>query len=294
MANYESVFLREFNTMMNERKSRNTSFAITDIPCPDMRTISKDIILKDSYVLGGKKAIVKGIVEPGYSQLNKTEVEVVSGRTFKKRLFLKKEDGTVGFRLNSDGSVVTKEVNLAKGFVAVYSPINLKLNNRERHTFGYEYIDFVEYTKKGYVPGQINSRNKRMYLYAIPMECVYVEDLCALVISLNKHKAYYKGVKVALTNGHSVYIYSIPYKYRENTGYYMLGAKASPNFDLEMKYLLNYWMQHQILFDLNLTSLQSQVKGVINLGIQDIPGTCDVSSFSRITKPLKNLDILEE
>ena len=110
------------------------------------------------------------------------------------------------------------------------------------------------------------------------MECVYPIELCGLVIALNKHRAYYKGCKVALTNGHYVYIYSIPYKYRENAGYVLIGAKSSPDFDKEMNQLLNYWM----------------IKGTMNIGIQDLVGTCRPEEYQKIGSALKNLDNLEE
>lgn len=292
MAVYENVFAKEFTDMMNQRRSMNTDFTLVNIMTPNLKNVSKDIILHDDFVAGGKRAYIKGILEPGFSQLNKTEVEVVKGRTFSKRMFLKNADGQIEFRKNADGSYMTQEVTLDKGFVAVYSPINLRLNNRDKHHRGYMYIDFMEFNGHKYVPGRLNSHNpKKMYLYAIPMEAVYIEELCALVISLNKHRAYYKGIKIALTNGHYVYVYSIPYKYRENSGYVMLGAKANTDFDAEVQYLLNFWMKNQILFDLNLTSLDSQVKGVINMGIQDIPGTCMPSEYQKITSAMKASDI---
>ena len=208
MAVYENVFAKEFTDMMNQRRSMNTDFTLVNIMIPNLKNVSKDIILHDDFVAGGKRAYIKGILEAGFSQLNKTEVEVVKGRTFSKRMFLKNADGQIEFRKNADGSYMTQEVTLDKGFVAVYSPINLRLNNRDKHHRGYMYIDFMEFNGHKYVPGRLNSHNsKKMYLYAIPMEAVYIEELCALVISLNKHRAYYKDITKAQSS--SIYTASI-------------------------------------------------------------------------------------
>lgn len=286
MAVYENVFAREFNTMMNERKAKNTGFSVYDIPYPNLKLISQ----KD-YVAGGKLAFVKDIEEPFFSALNSTNVEVIKGRNFKKRLSYFDDEGKVQFRKDEKGELKTLDIAVNKGFVAVYSPINIHLPNKitingvkkdYMPKSGFRYVDYID-TPKG-----------RRFLYLIPMENVYPLELCALVISLNKHRAYYKGCKVALTNGHHVYIYSIPYKYRENPGYLVIGAKPNPNFDKEMNILLEYWMKHNILFDLNMTALSSQYKGSINVGIEDIPGTCMPEDYVKYSSALKGEEIEEE
>ena len=286
MAVYENIFSREFSNMMNDRKSQNTNFSIFDIPVPNL-----NLRTQDDYVRGGKLAYVKGILEPYFSDLCDTEVEVIKGRKFEKRLSLYNEAGKAVFRKDKEGNFITQEVTVEPNFVGVYSSKNIHLPNRKKEkgikreykpTLGYRYIDYVD-TSKG-----------RKYLYLIPMECVYPVELCGLVISLNKQRIYYKGCSVALTNGHYVHIYSIPYKYRENTGYRLIGAKSNPNFDAEMDELLNYWMKLGILFDLNLTALKSQVKGKINVGIEDLVGTCEPSEYQKIGNALKSLEGLEE
>lgn len=286
MATHENVFVREFNDMMNQRKSQNTDFSIVNIPYPNL-----NLIRKEDFIAGGKWGYVKGIAEPYFSELNGTEVEIIKGRTFQKKMSMYNEDGKIVYRKDREGKIVTTEIQAEKNFVAVYSPVNIHLPNRVevkgikkeyKSTFGYKYIDFVN-TPKG-----------RRYLYLIPMECVYPVELCGLVIALNKHRAYYKGCRVALTNGHYVYIYSIPYKYRENSGYVLIGAKSNPNFDKEMNQLLKYWMHRGILFDLNLTALDNQVKGKINVGIEDLPGTVMMEDYQKMGSAMKNLDFLEE
>ena len=185
---------------------------------------------------------------------------------------------------DNNGEYMTEAVKVENGFVGVYSLVNIKLPNRvERNgvkrdykpTKGYNFIHSVE-TEMG-----------TKYLYTVPMEVVYPLDLCALVISLNKHKAYYKGCKIALTTGHYVYIYSIPYKYRENSGYKLIGAKPNPDFDKEMDELLKYWVNENILFDLKLTELQGNFDGNKNLGYQHLPGTRAYGDYVKTNKHLE-------
>lgn len=288
MANSENIFVREFNTMMNQRRSQNSGFSITDIPYPDLH-----LITKDDFVKGGKWGFVKNISEPYFNDLNKSEVEIVKGRSFEKKLAYFDSTGKVQYKTDKNGDYITNTITVEKGFVAIYSSVNIHLPNKiERNgikkdykpTFGYNFIEYVD-SPKG-----------RKYLYTVPMQYVYPVELCGLVIALNKHRAYYKGCKVALTNGYHVYIYSIPYKYRENQGYVLIGAKSSPNFDEEMNKLLDYWMREGILFDLDMTALENQIKGSMNVGIQDIPGTCLPSEYQMISSSLNENDLenLEE
>ena len=285
MANFETVFAKEFTQMMNQRREQNAGLSIKDLPCPDLKLIAA----KD-FITGGKLAYIKDIQEPFFSDLNETAAEIVKGRTFKKRVSYYDETGKVKFREDKNGGTMQIDVPVSSGFVAVYSSVNIHLPNKlerngEKRIYrpkdGYKFVDYVD-TEKG-----------RKYLYLVPIENVYPLELCALVISLNKHRAYYKGCRVALTNGHYVYVYSIPYKYRENSGYYLIGAKPNPNFDEEMKILLDYWIKHDILFDLNMTALDSQYKGTINVGIEDYPGTCMPEDYVKITNSLKKADLEE-
>lgn len=287
MAVFENVLAKEFTDMMNMRKSENTNFSIFSVPYPDL-----NLITEDSFVDKGRWAYVKGINEKYFSALNNTEVEIVKGRTFQKKLsVLDKETGKVVLAKKSNGEYLTTEITLKKDFVAVYSPIKIKLENNiivngvkksYKPTDGYSYIDFVE-TPKG-----------KKYLYTIPLETVFPVNLCALVISLNQRKVRYKGCKVALTNGHYIFIQSIPYKFKENPGYVVIGAKTSPNFDKEMKQILDYWMKMGILFDLNLTAVSNQVKGSNNIGIIDIPGSMFDEEYVKYGDALKSYKNVEE
>ena len=73
--------------------------------------------------------------------------------------------------------------------------------------------------------------------------------------------------------------YVIPYKYRENPSYRVCGVKDSTDFDEEVNNILTFWYQMGIIFDLNLTVLQNQVKGQNNAAIVDLDPTLDVSDY---------------
>lgn len=315
MAVYENVLAKEFKSMMDSRRSINTSFSIMDMEVPELGLITdKDFVNR----VGGRKAYIKGIAEPYFSDLNSScsqcgyfeqgyqsvckanrdkdvcprrTVEIAKGSTFEKKVSIN-NNGSSSYRRDSRGNIMTNTITLEPGFVAVYSPVNIHLPNKiEKRgnmvpytpTKGYSFIEAVE-----------TPRGKR-YLYSVPKECVYPVELCALVISLNRHTAFYKGCKVALTNGHFVYLYSIPYKYKENKGYRVIGAKTNPNFDEEMNTLLDFWIKKEILFDLNLTALEDNYKGKNNLGIEDLPAPMSYTydSYVKIKGALKELETEE-
>lgn len=320
MAIYESVLKREFKEMMDSRRSVNTSFSIMQIDVPDL-----GLIISDDFIdkVKGRKAIIKGIAEDYFKDLNSNcknckyyagngcskdmnkdvcpmrTVEIAKGTSFEKKMAMRVngEDGKSNsvYRTDKEGKEITTTVSVEPGFVAVYSPINIHLPNRVKNRLG----NMVDYkpSHKGYSFIRCDETpNGKRYLYTVPKECVYPVELCALVISLNRHSAFYKGCKVALTNGHYVYLYSIPYKYRENRGYRVIGAKTNPNFDEEMKFLLNFWMEKQILFDLNLTALDNQYEGKNNLGIEDLPApmTYSYDTYIETKGALKELEKTDE
>lgn len=298
MSAYISVFAKEFSDMMNTRRSMTSSFSIMQIPIPNLGLItSEDFVDKEN----GRKAIVKGIAEPYFNKLNSTcneceknnrckkdkdacserFVEIAKGKVFQKRLAMRTESGSV-YRQDK-----TEEVVVEDGFVAIYSPINIHLPNRVERTPGGNKIDYRP--TKGYSFIRCDKTPKGlMYLYTVPKECVYPAELCSLVISLNRHSAYYKGSKIALTNGHYVNLYVVPYKNRQNKGFRIIGSKTSPNFDKEVSQLLKFWKDNEVIFDLTLTALtdnfEDNYKGKKNLGIDDydIPANSKYDGYNYV------------
>lgn len=273
MKTADQVFAKEFKDMMNGRRSITGYFNITDIPVPSIPSLLTN--------LGkGEVCLVKGIKEPFFDKLNNSEVQLVTTPTLMKRQVL--SDGS--FRVDRNGDYVLIQVPVKQGFVPIHSNKSIGLKNRivvngveRKHTLseGYKYVDFFELN------------GEKRYIYIVPKENVYPMNLCALVITPNTHRNFYKGCKLALQNGHYLYLYVIPYKAgRETRGYRVLGVKPSPNFDIEVKKLLEYWMRIGVIFDLNLTALENQVGGENNVGIMDLIGTLGPEDYIRVNNYL--------
>lgn len=268
MKTADQVFAKEFKDMMNGRRSMSGSFNLVDIPIPNMSSLLTN--------LGkGEVCLVKGLSEDFFDKLNNSEVQILTSQILMKRQVL--SDGT--FRVDSNGNYVFTQVPLKQGFVAIHSKKSIGLKRKvvingieKEHKLaeGFRYIDYFEL------------KGERRYIYTIPKENVYPLNLCALIITPNKHRHFYKGCKLALQNGNYLYIYVIPFKNgRETRGYRVIGTKASPYFDIEVNKLLSHWMQLGIIFDLNMTALENQVGGENNLGIMDLVGTLGIDDYIR-------------
>lgn len=269
MKTADEVFSKEFKDMMYERKSMSGFFNLVDIPVPD-------ISLKTN--LGrGEVCLVKDIKELFFDKLNDTEVQLVTTPVLMKRQIL--SNGS--FRVDKDGNYVLTQVYVKDGFVAVHCNKSIGLRNKivvngieKKHipTEGFKYVDFFE----------LNDEIR--YIYIIPKENLYQLSLCALIIKAKKHDDFYKGCRIAMQNGHYLYLYVIPYKSgKQIKGSRILGVKASTNFDSEVNKLLDYWIKSGVIFDLNLTALKNQVAGEKNVGIVDLIGTLGPESFIKVS-----------
>lgn len=263
MKTNDMVFAKEFREMMYGRRSMTSGFKVTDLPLPALDTLHRGVPKR-------KLALIKGIPEPFFDRLNGSEVELVGRTTLKKRQVL--SDGT--FRKDENGNYVTEPVTVSQDCVAVLSPISIGLrryvDGREHKVSkGYKYVDYVD------LP------SGRRYIYIVPRAYVYRLNLCALILTPNRRRVFFKGCKLALQNGHYIYLYVIPYTYRENMDAVVVGVKSIPDFDKEVMTILTYWTQVGVIFPLRLTALEGNVRGLVNLGIEDLEGTVVVDDFQR-------------
>lgn len=268
MASLDRVFVREFRDMMNVRRSIVLSmehgFSLSDIPVP---------VLNCSHMGVPKRplALVKGVKEKFFERLNGREVYLVGKTMLKKRQVL--SDGT--FRRDSNGNFVYMHVPVNKDCVAVLSDLSIGLRgyvNGKKHVVseGFKYVDFLE--KNG----------KRWYIYILPKKYVYRLNLCALMLSFNKRRNYYVGYRFALQNGHYVYLYVVPFRYRENAAGRVLCVKSSFDFSQEIECLVRYWVECGVIFNLDLTKIEDTSLGIgENIGYEYIPGTLCEDDFVR-------------
>lgn len=263
MKTNDTIFAREFRAMMNGRRSLSQGYKLADLPIPPIDTMTKG-------APKGRLALIKGVKEMFFERLNGKEVQLVGRTSLQKRQVL--SDGT--FRRDSNGAYVYDQVPVPHGSVAVLSNLSIGLrrvvDGREhKPTVGFKYVDFVE------------TPNGRRYIYIIPKNYVYRLELCALVLTPNRRRIYYKGCKLALQNGHYVYLYVIPYTYRDNADVRILGVKSTFDFDREVSTILKYWAEVGVIFHPSLTALEGQVNGETNLGIVDLEGTVVADDYRR-------------
>lgn len=271
MKTIDNVFYRDFRDMMNTRRGI-TTFNYVDIPLPELKTMLNG-------TPKGYMATVKGIKEPFFERLNGEEVQLVGRTTLKKRQVL--SDGS--FRKDSKENFVYTQIPVKHDCVAILSrrSVGLKrfvevngMKKEHKVSEGFRYVDYIE------------TENGRKYIYIVPKTFVYRLSLCALVLTPNKHRVYYKGCKLALQNGNYIYLHVIPFKFRENLSYRVLGVKAGFDFDTEVNQILRFWTEIGVIFDPKLTALEGTVSGVTNLGIMDLEGTCSLEDYVPYTVSL--------
>lgn len=278
MQTSDRLFYKEFKDMMNGRKTvsgTSGNFSFMKIPLPECKNMLKT--QPKSHL-----ALVKGIKDSYFDKLNNTEVGLVKGSTLYKRKVL--SDGS--FWLDDNGKYETEEISLKSNTIGIVSsiPIGLKrfkeidgVKHEVKVSDGFKYVDYIENKET----------HERKYIYIVPKEYVYKLNLCALILTPNKHRVFFKGCRIALQNGNYMYMYVIPFTVRNaERGYRVLGVKSTFIFDKEVKSILKYWQELNILFNLGLTRLENNVNGITNLGIMDIEGTCSSDDFTRYSGSL--------
>lgn len=266
-----NLFYREFRNMMSVRRATGKNINLSHFSIENANTMIQG---KPKGVI----ALVKGIKEPFFERLNNAEVQIVPKGLLYKRQVL--SDGS--FRLDNEGKEVKEQVPLKRGSVAILSDVCIALKRRyekdgkiinHEPSEGYAYVDYIE-TQKG-----------RKYIYIVPKDYVYRLNMCALVLSLNNLRNYYKGAKIALKDGNYLNVYIVPYKYRDNAGVRVLGVKSTNDFDKEFAILLRDWQNSGLVFDSRLTFLEDSLKGINNIGIIQLRGTIS-ESYERYNVPL--------
>lgn len=257
MPSLDEIFYNEFNSSMLVRKA-NTLF---DMNLPIDTSIITPIPARN-------QAVVKGICEEFYSKLNfntenKEVVSLVGKQQLKRKIFM--PDGKP--RLEEDGKIRREVVPVPLGCAGVVSAIKIGVPKAFKPKEQLEYVDFIK-----------AQDSEVKYIYIVPKKYLYKVNLCALVMSYNKLRSYYTMVKVALVNGHSVFISVIPFKptyNNENKTYKIIGVKASANFDAEILKLFSFWEYNGIMFTRCATQLSEPVKGVYNCGVFHFVSTLD-------------------
>lgn len=263
MRSADLLFSTEFKKMMDDRRAIAKPFSIAKLPIPPHPSLT-------AVKPRGKKALIKGITEMFFDRLNNTEVEFLVKTSLKKRKVL--SDGS--FKRNEKGDIETIDIAVPRGSVAVISDISIGLTRTvdgkvHKVSEGFRYVDFISNAKG------------RKYIYIVPRQYVYRLNMGALILTMNKRRNYYKGVKLALQNGSYIYAYAIPYQYREMMDVRILSLKSSCMFDEELNVLMQGWSRVGIIYHTELTKLENNAHGVTNLGVQWLDGTLPYEEYKR-------------
>lgn len=295
----DDVFKKEFEKMLEDRKcylGMYYRFNLYDIPLPSFPNLIKDVLIntdnnKEELDVKQRTYIVKGLDEPYFKKLNDTEVKIVNKDKVMKRI----ADADGKFIVKND-DYVYKTIDVPKGFKAIHSNIPIGIQRKivvkgveklYNPTYGFHYVDYFE------------SPTERRYVYIIPEENLVPADMGMLIMTVESstHRDYYKGYKVALTNGYSIKLFVESWNKRNNSAntvpidkigrklvnntYRIIGAKVSMDFEQEIEQLFAFWTARSIMFDRKLTSLQYaiEIKKVLNNNIGVIELETKINEF---------------
>lgn len=230
----ESLFVSEFR-----REIANVGYKdIYKIPLPDE--------CKDWEVSGTEVYAVKGIEVPYYDVLNKSLVKrVPRGFEAKRRII---DKAVRGFAKNPDGTYQYEDFPKTANSVVVISDRQNKLPYSEYKKKvskeGYGYIDFVEKGKK------------IEYLYVLPKSVLYRVNQTALALSVKNMKNYSGSGYVTWRNG-VIFLHVIPYNPNARyEGTKILKTGYSLDYNKEIKSLISYWLEVNLIPNLSLCTLQ--------------------------------------
>ena len=279
MRTHEELFIKEFTEYTRMGRATN-HFTLDMLPIPD--SIKSNWLKKDV-------AIVKGVTEKYFDNLNDREVFLVGRTTLKKRQVLSSGE----FRKDSEGNDVVDHIAVPRECVAIASNCSIGLRRytmegdvKREHKVsqGYRYVDYME------------TKNGRLYIYIIPKEYVYRANMCALYLSMNRRRNFYRGYKVSLTNGHSVYVYVAPVT--SNMGdCSIIAMKSSINFDKELHTLFQVYLVGGFMFDPKLTSIEKPHNNSRNLSFIEYPQTLMSDEYASTTVSMakeKDIDMVKE
>ena len=262
------VFKQQFKTMMSDLKYvYGSTVSLVHHPY-----ITQGLSLQ-VHRCGNNCLHVKNITEKYFDRLNKTEVRYLKRTTFEKRIV--QSDGS--YRKDKQGNYVTKKIYPPHGSVLISSPISIGLRTYIEGTDklhnvseGYAYLDYktVKHPETGVLAKE--------YIYYVPSKYLYPANLVSLVLTTTKLRNYYKGCRLAASNGEYIYLYVTPYRARKNKNYRVIATALTTDFDVQVNKLLASLFEKGILFDLSITNMSDDVaQRGDNLAFEIYNGTLD-------------------
>lgn len=269
----DELFAKEFRATSQQRAGISGALSLYSLPLPESFSGKVEMT---------RKVIVNGINDQYYSKLNKTECIHWTKPNLRRRRF--GSDGQ--YIKGADGKVIADAVTLPQNCAAVVSTTRLAVPLKYKPKEAFDYVDFMS---KKRPDGSV----ERRFVYIVPKCYCYAVNQLALVLSLNKLRTFYYGQAMVLQSGHTVYMYVIPFKPSTvERSYRILKTKTRNDFGAEIDEIMKYWLGHNILYPIELTSLSEPVKGMMNVAYHVLSDTQD--EFVRFDPNKSLADTAEE
>ena len=272
MKTLEEIFVQEFNQMMAQRKAETGFINLQDIPLPDS-------LRGRMFIEKNELAYINGISDEYYSKLNDSEVKLFP----KVKLNRRKFDYKGEYIKDKNGNFVLEDVTLPNGCVAILSDTRIGVPLKYKPSEPFEYVDVIS--------KEINGVRHNKFIYIVPKNYCYKLNQTALVLSWTKLRVYYSGVRLALTNGHYIFFYVIPYKPTTSQhNYRVLHCKTTDDFSEEVSLIRDFWLKHNFIFNPADCELFEGVKGRENMAYERINGVLDEYERYNPEKPMSGQD----
>lgn len=278
MASIDEVFFKEFNNMMQILKGTYGYVDLNDIPVPQELVSALKQSKKDMVVIGN-------ITEKYYDNLNGS-LALLWGKAPLKR---RKYDYKGEFIKDKEDNFVYEDVTCPTDCLAVVSDRPIGVPTKFKPDEHFVFVDTVERNLDGVV--------ETKFIYIVPRKYCFKVNQTALVLSWNKLRVYYSGVIMAMQNGHSLYMYIIPYKPTLNSqhNYRVLLTKPSNNYNDEIALLHRFWVKNNVIFDHTQCEMAEPVRGITNPALIQLDGVIDEYVMFNPNKSLNHDDsIMDE
>ena len=280
MPNLDDMFIQEFKSMMNQRKTVTGSISVH--PYKDSLGKTIDIfpipekIIKTQNIIKTHLVYIQGIQDEYYSKLNGLTCMLWTKAKLSRKLI----DYKGNFILNEDGTVKIEDVTVPMNCCAVIAeiPIGVTTEYEKSNKCDCKYVDKIE--------REILGVKRTLFVYIIPKQYCYMVNQSALILTLSKFGEnsikgrFYTGIEIAFTNGYYGYLYVIPYNPIRQAGYRIIATGTHPKpLSKVAAELYRFWTERGLVFYDSFCATPNSEKGIDNPAKRDIRGNIEEYEF---------------
>ena len=268
MTTIDQIYYKDFKRMMQVRANSEI-----DIP---LQVLAEGINAKIDKNMG----YIKNITEPFYEKLNKSTCHLL----FKTKVGKPQVTAEGAYRVDENGNEVVDHVPVPRECILIRSSVNIHLKRTMDDGTQYEENELFRYIR--YKDVRKDGRQVRYYYYIVPREFVSRLNMNAVILTKNKRRNYYYGMKVALVDGSYAFLYVVPDKgVRDDT--ITLYTGATTEFGAHIVKVVEEWMRKGYAFNYDLLEVDLPDKGTFNMGYQLQGSTLFAEDYVKFTGTLK-------